>query len=298
MHRILPGLGIGGRYLADFSDTEAPALGLAQALAMSACSFLPPARISTTDFGPRGICLLRSITLPSPIFTPTAGFPPLLMVQRRMLLSPEMAPKFERGVNSSVPPTRSSRTPSDRLTDMRCLALLAVLALVSPAAAQQVAPLTLPDGRIACTQGSAGAGRAATWQAVRDPVALGGWALSETAGDATDLRFALCISGQTVARDLDATLRFKPVGGSHSRAAGLVLRAQSANDYYVIRADALEGSVRLYRMARGRRAQIAAKDVEVRSDQWHALRTILKGNNFEVSLDGSPVFKATDASLP
>jgi hypothetical protein len=33
MHRILPGLGIGGRYLADFSETVAPALGLAQLLA-------------------------------------------------------------------------------------------------------------------------------------------------------------------------------------------------------------------------------------------------------------------------
>ena len=26
--------------------------------------------------------------------------------------------------------------------------------------------------------------------------------------------------------------------------------------------------------------------------------SILKGNNFEVSLDGTPLFKATDASLP
>src|SRR5215468_265840 len=84
MHRILPGLGIGGRYLADFSDTVAPALGLAQALATVACSFLPPARTSTTDFGPRGICLERSTTLPSPILTPTAGLPPLRIVQRRM----------------------------------------------------------------------------------------------------------------------------------------------------------------------------------------------------------------------
>src|SRR6185503_17293315 len=103
MHRILPGLGIGGRYLADFSDTVAPAFGLAQALATAACSFLPPARISTTDLGPRGICLLRSITLPSPIFTPTAGFPPLLMVQRRMMFPPFQTPDFRRGVNSSVP---------------------------------------------------------------------------------------------------------------------------------------------------------------------------------------------------
>jgi len=180
---------------------------------------------------------------------------------------------------------------------MRFLLLLVFL-LPLPAAAQLIAPLTLPDGRIACTQGKTGVGRVTAWQAVPEPSAPGGWALSETAGDATDLRFPLCISEQTVARDLDATLRFKVVGGSHSRAAGLVLRAQSASDYYVIRADALEGSVRLYRMMRGRRAQIAAKDVEVASDQWHALRVILKGNDFQVSLDGSLLFKATDASLP
>jgi hypothetical protein len=180
---------------------------------------------------------------------------------------------------------------------MRCLAFLAALALAFPAGAQQVAPLTTSDGRVACTQGSAGAGRPAVWQAVRDPTALGGWALSETAGDATDLRFALCISEQTMARDLDATLRFKPVGGSHARAAGLVLRVQSANDYYVVRADALEGSVRLYRVQRGRRAQIAGKDVAVASDGWHALRVVLTRERFEVFLDEASLFKATDASL-
>ncbi len=176
--------------------------------------------------------------------------------------------------------------------------VLPVVLMAKAAAAQLVAPLTLSDGRVACTQGMTGVGRAVAWKAVPDPAALGGWALSEMAGDATDLRFALCISEQTVARDLDATLRFKPVGGSHARAGGLVLRAQSASDYYVVRADALEGSVRLYRMQRGRRAQIAAKDVPVESDQWHALRVVLKGNDFEVSLDGVPLFKATDASLP
>src|SRR5579872_6119418 len=88
MQMILPGLGIGERYLADFSDTVAPFLGLAQAFSTACWTFLPPARISTTDFGPRGICLLRSTTLPSPSFTPTAGLPPLRMVQRRIELPP------------------------------------------------------------------------------------------------------------------------------------------------------------------------------------------------------------------
>jgi hypothetical protein len=180
---------------------------------------------------------------------------------------------------------------------MRFLLVLALLAPVS-ALAQQVAPLTTSDGRIACAQGMTGVGRPAAWEAVRDEAALGGWALSETAGDATDLRFPLCISAQIVARDIDATLRFKPVGGNHARAGGLVLRAQSGSDYYVVRADALEGSVRLYRVQRGRRAQIAGKPIEVTSDQWHALRVILKGSSFEVSLDDQPLFKATDNSLP
>jgi hypothetical protein len=182
---------------------------------------------------------------------------------------------------------------------MRRVLSAGILALVaSPASAQLVAPLTTSDGRIACTQGITGAGRAAQWEAVRDPVALGGWALSEIGGDATDLRFPLCISEQTVARDVDATLRFKPVGGRHARAAGLVLRAQSANDYYVVRADALEGRIQLYRMQRGRRALVAGADAEVASDRWHALRVILKGASFEISLDDKPVLKAADASLP
>jgi hypothetical protein len=183
---------------------------------------------------------------------------------------------------------------------LRCVVFGAVLVLLAaPASAQLVAPLTTSDGKIACTQGITGVGQTAKWETVQDPVAPGGWALSETGGDATDLHFPLCISEQTVARDVDAVLRFKAVGGRHARAAGLVLRAQSANDYYVVRADALDGRIQLYRMQRGRRALIKSQDgVEVASDQWHALRVILKGSSFDISLDDKPVLKATDASLP
>src|SRR5476649_744095 len=107
MQRILPGCGIGVRYLADFSETVAPFLGLAQAFSTAACSFRQPARISTTDLGPRGICLLRSTILPSPILTPTAGLPPLMMVQRRICFPLEGRSisnvDFQWVVNSSLP---------------------------------------------------------------------------------------------------------------------------------------------------------------------------------------------------
>lgn len=180
---------------------------------------------------------------------------------------------------------------------MRCLIFLLLFMAAAPARAQLVAPLTTSDGKIACTQGSTGVGRATRWEAVEDKDALGGWALAETAGDATDLRFPLCVSTQTVARDVDATLRFKIISGTRAQVAGLMLRAQSANDYYVVRANALDGTVRFYRMAGGRRAELAKKPAPVTVGKQQALRVIAKRDQFEVFLDDQSLFKVTDASL-
>jgi hypothetical protein len=175
---------------------------------------------------------------------------------------------------------------------------LTVFLLTSPAYAQLVVPLTTPDGRVACVQGMTGIGRPPDWQAVADPEGPDGWALSEMARDPTDLRLPLCISEQAVTRDVDATLRFKPLSGTRARVAGLLFRAQSASDYYVVRANALDNSVRFYRMEKGKRSQIAGKETLVESDKWHSLRVIASNESFEVSLDGKVLFSASDRSLP
>jgi hypothetical protein len=181
---------------------------------------------------------------------------------------------------------------------MRFLLALAGLLLASPASAQLVVPLTTPDGRVACTQGMTGVGRPPSWQAVADPDGPNGWALAEMAGDPADLRFPLCISEQAVTRDLDATLRFKPLSGTRAQVGGLIFRAQSANDYYVVRANSLDNSVRLYRMEKGKRSQIAGKEAPLEAGKWHSLRVIASNDRFEVALDGKTLFEATDRSLP
>ena len=147
-------------------------------------------------------------------------------------------------------------------------------------------------------QGTTAAGRPPNWQPVPDPDAPDGWALAETAGDPTDLRFPLCISAQAVTRDLDATLRFKPISGTRAQVAGLMFRAQSANDYYVVRANSLDNSVRLYRVEKGKRSQLGAKKAPLEAGQWHSLRVIAANDRFEVALDGKPLFDVTDRSLP
>ena len=181
---------------------------------------------------------------------------------------------------------------------MRFLLALAMVLLASPAFAQLVVPLTTADGRVACTQGMTGLGRPPSWQPVADPDAPDGWALAETAGDPTDLRFPLCISTQAVTRDFDATLRFKPISGTRAQVAGLMFRAQSANDYYVVRANSLDNSVRLYRMEKGKRSQLASNEAPLEAGKWHSLRVIAANERFEVALDGKTLFDVTDRSLP
>lgn len=180
---------------------------------------------------------------------------------------------------------------------MRCAVFLAALLACCPAAAQMVVPLTTPDGRVACRQGLTGLGRQPDWQAVRDAAAPDGWALAEMARDPDPLRFPLCISEQAMGRDLDATLRFKPVGGTRARVAGLVFRAQSGADYYVVRADALDNTVRLYRMDRAKRSQLGSKSITIESDKWHSLRVTAVLDRIAVALDGNALFTTTDRSL-
>ena len=46
-------------------------------------------------------------------------------------------------------------------------------------------------------------------------------------------------------------IKFKAVAGAQDRAAGLVWRAKDANNYYVVRANALEDNVVLYKTVNG-----------------------------------------------
>ena len=180
---------------------------------------------------------------------------------------------------------------------MRFLLLILSLCIASPALAQLMVPLGMPDGKVGCFPGQTGIGRPSVWTSVADPEAHGGWALAETGGDATDLRFPLCVSPEAGSRDFDASLRFKPVSGTRDKAAGLIFRAQNGSDYYVVKASALDNTVRLYRMLGGRRMQLASKEIEVKTGQWQTLRVAALVDRIEAWLDDKPLFGVNDRSL-
>jgi hypothetical protein len=154
---------------------------------------------------------------------------------------------------------------------------------------------TLPPGVTAALTGQGGAVR---WSILEDQTSpAGSKVLGQTSTDKTDYRFPLAIFEQPVAADLDVSVRFKPVAGEVDRAAGIALRLTDKDNYYVVRANALEDNVRLYRMVKGQRIQFAGANIKVPSGVWQELRLSARGNRFEIFLDGKSLYGATDATL-
>lgn len=143
-----------------------------------------------------------------------------------------------------------------------------------------------------------GSGGPVAWSIIDDPTAPAGpKVLAQTSKDTTDYRFPLAVFDQPVLQDLDVAVRFKPVSGEVDRAAGIAVRLTDGNNYYVVRANALEDNVRLYSVVGGDRRQFAAANVKVPAGIWQELRLVVRGHRLEVFFEGRSLYSAVDATL-
>ena len=118
--------------------------------------------------------------------------------------------------------------------------------------------------------------------------------VAQTSTDTTDYRFPLLIADEGSFNDLELSVRFKPVSGEVDRAGGLVFRLKDANNYYIVRANALEDNYRLYHVVAGKRRQFAGANFKVTSGEWHELRVECVGNKIICYYDGMKKIEATD----
>src|SRR5258707_8100276 len=165
---------------------------------------------------------------------------------------------------------------------------------LTPLGAEAQTAARIDFERAAYTVALTGSGPPPRWHLVD---AGGRKVLAETSKDTTDYRFPLAIFDQPVAADLDAAVRFKPVSGEVDRAAGIAVRLADTNNYYVVRANAAEDNVRLYKVVAGQRRQFAGANTKVPTGVWQELRLLVRGNRFEVFLEGKSLYSATDTTF-
>ena len=142
-----------------------------------------------------------------------------------------------------------------------------------------------------------GQGGAARWLVVADATSASGRAIEQISTDKTDYRFPLAIYKPLSAQNIDAVLRFKAIAGTVDRAGGIAVRLATPDDYYVVRANALEDNVRFYRVLKGQREQLAGADLKVSSNEWHTLGLRAEGDRFTVTFNGKQLFVATDRTF-
>jgi hypothetical protein len=143
-----------------------------------------------------------------------------------------------------------------------------------------------------------GQGAKPEWVVRADPSAPSGPnVIVQLSNDKTDYRFPLAIADEASFRDLELSVRFKALSGAVDRAAGVVFRLKDANNYYIVRANALEGNYRLYRVVNGGRQQVGGANLKIASDEWHELRVECAGNRITCYFDGEKKIEATDDSL-
>ncbi len=140
-----------------------------------------------------------------------------------------------------------------------------------------------------------GRGAPGTWMVQADPNAPSKPnILAQTSADKTDYRFPLAIADDGVFGDLDLSVTFKAVSGKVDQAGGLVFRLHDTNNYYVVRANALEDNYNLYKVVNGRRREIKGASVKVTSGEWHELRVEALGSNIACYYDGAKKIETTD----
>jgi hypothetical protein len=151
-----------------------------------------------------------------------------------------------------------------------------------------------------------GRGGPPKWEVQKAPEGETGHAVVQTSAEPIDNRFPLLVYDKVAATDVELSVKFRALRGSVDQAAGLVWRYRDQNNYYIVRANALEDNVVLYKVENGRRIDLPLKGrgktygakAPVLKAAWNVLAVSAKGDTFAVSLNGKALYEVVDKTFP
>ena len=165
-------------------------------------------------------------------------------------------------------------------------------------------PGTAPGGWVIAMTHEGGAPR---WEIAADASAPGKPnVLAQLSTDKTSGRFPLAIYEKASLVNGEVSVRFKPVSGEGDQAAGIIWRYKDPDNYYVVRANALEDNVVMYKVEAGKRISLEPKGTpsktygvkhKVPKQAWSALKVSFNGPRFEVFFDAEKIMEVEDRTF-
>jgi hypothetical protein len=148
-------------------------------------------------------------------------------------------------------------------------------------------------------EGTSQQGPLASWQVMADATAPSGpnvLTLSKSNHDSSGT-FNVCWTDQVRFGEGTLEVAFKAIAGEQDQGGGPMWRVKDANNYYICRANPLEGNFRVYVVKDGSRTQLASAKADVASGQWHRIKVEHIGTHIVCWLDGMKHLEADDPTF-
>jgi hypothetical protein len=149
-------------------------------------------------------------------------------------------------------------------------------------------------------------GTASSWRVLKDPTApTQPYVLAHVPAAQPGATFPIVVLERSNCRDGEISVKFKAAGGKREQDAGLVWRYRDPKNYYVVRADAHENNVAMFKVVngkavplapRGRPAAAFAVHHNVNADTWGILKVVFKGPVLSVYYDHRRILQVEDHS--
>jgi hypothetical protein len=120
--------------------------------------------------------------------------------------------------------------------------------------------------------------------------------LARLSSNQTGSGYHLAIASEGAYSNFDASVKFKIISGEQQRAAGLIVRFQDVNHYFVLMADAMNHKFSLCRAQTGFEGLVCTqdKDVNITIGQWHSIRAEVAAQGIAGSLDNVRLLQRND----
>ncbi len=140
-------------------------------------------------------------------------------------------------------------------------------------------------------------GVAGIWKIAADPSAPSPPNTHRLQTKATDGTFNLAIVEKSSYQDLDLRVKVRADSGVEDQGGGLIWRCKDENNYYICRFNPLESNFRVYKVAEGKRQQLASAKIETVTSKWYDVRAVMIGDKITCYLDGVALLEASDSTF-
>lgn len=148
---------------------------------------------------------------------------------------------------------------------------------------------TLPGGFVT---------RLGTWGIRHDSTAASQpYVYAQTSTKEIEDYFPSSLIANSICKDFIAEVKIKPISGKLDQSGGFLFRGKDNNNYYVLRIEALRGSMAVYKMVQGKRSMIVWAKAEIKSNTWQTLRILVKENKIEGYVSGQQILTLYDETF-